>query len=716
MAKLCLLLAVLSVLAVGWSGAQGDIPGFCGTLNGMQVQMIITRAITEARAALMRQKQLNQMLSTRGFDEAMNPSPYMQKTYHQHYAAFSHLNLAASEQVDSGFIITYATREIINTLRVNPEDLYRCPGVAQIWHDQISPFCTRRDAICDANAKYRTIDGSCNNPTMPLWGRSNRPHRRLLPPQYMDDIGIPRQTSMTGEPLPSARTVSNAVHNQDPCCPKKERDLSLYVMQWGQMLDHDITDTAIAKGFNDATIICCNLTQETLMQRSDCFPIPIAPGDERFQDSCMNFVRSISGHADNCGFGRREQLNQATSFLDASYLYGHNDEDAAKLRTFHGGLMKMTDQMLFERGLEDQSHCELDSPTDYCMKSGDFRIHVMPGLTAMQVVFLREHNRIAKMLQMLNPGMCDEDLYQETRKIVIAEYQHITYAHWLPHVLGERQTVQMGLMSSPMGHNNVYDPNLDPTITNVFGVSAFRFGHTLLQDTVLFMKNSGTHIRNEMAFNRPGMIFQDMAMGCTFVGMGLALHPASKADGEIVGSVRNNLFLDMNGQSFDLISLNIQRGRDHGVPGYNAWRRHCGLPYAVHFGTGPMGLVHHTPENAMKLMSVYRHPDDIDVFTGGIAETPVEGAVLGPLFSCIIGQQFYNLKYGDRFFYENADRNTGFRTDQLNSVKKMTLAKLMCLHFHVPHVQMNPFRMPGANNPMMDCNIIPDIDLSLWKM
>lgn len=72
---------------------------------------------------------------------------------------------------------------------------------------------------------------------------------------------------MTGEFLPSARAVSNMVHSQDPCCPMMERDLSLYVMQWGQMIDHDVTDTAIARGANDATVICCNLTQEVLMQR-----------------------------------------------------------------------------------------------------------------------------------------------------------------------------------------------------------------------------------------------------------------------------------------------------------------------------------------------------------------------------------------------------------------------------------------------------------------
>ncbi|KAL4231391.1 hypothetical protein ACF0H5_008970 [Mactra antiquata] len=682
----------------------------------MQVRAIIMQAVARARASLSAQKQLNQYLSRTGHDEAMNPTPYMPKTYHQHYAAFSHLNLPASIQVDSGYIVQFATKEITNALGVSVDEVYKCPGVREIWDEMIAPYCIRRDAaVCDPSCKYRSIDGSCNNLMNPLMGRSNRPHIRLLKPQYMDDIGLPRQTGVTGEYLPSARTVSNVVHNQDPCCPMVDPDISLFVMQWGQMIDHDLTDTAIAKGANDATVICCNLTREVLMKRPECFPINIVPGDQRFKEPCMNFVRSIAGHSDSCDMGRRNQLNQASSFLDASFLYGHNDEDAAKIRSFHNGKLKMTNQGLFPAGLEDQSHCELQNPGDYCMKSGDFRIHVMPGLTAIQVLFLREHNRIADRLHMLNPSMCDEDIYQESRKIVIGILQHITYSQWLPRVIGETLTMQMGLAPTPMGHINTYDPSIDPTVSNVFGAAAFRFGHTLLRNTVLYMKGQGMQVRNEMAFNRPAMIFSDSTMGCSFVGLGLSLHSSSKADGQVVDSVRNNLFLDMNGRSFDLISLNIQRGRDHGIPGYNEWRKFCGLPYAMHFGSGPGGLIHHSPEDAKKLYSIYRHPDDIDVFAGGLSEEPVEGGVVGPLFACLIGQQFYTLKYGDRFFYENADQNTGFSTRQINSLKKMTLASLMCRHFEMPHLQMNPFRMPGPMNPMVNCNMFDDMDLVLWR-
>ena len=53
------------------------------------------------------------------------------------------------------------------------------------------------------------------------------------------------------------------------------------------------------------------------------------------------------------------------------------------------------------------------------------------------------------------------------------------------------------------------------------------------------------------------------------------------------------------------------------------------------------------------LRSVYNHQDDIDLVVGGLAERPLSGAVVGPTFGCLLGQQFQILKKGDRFWYEN---------------------------------------------------------------
>lgn len=67
---------------------------------------------------------------------------------------------------------------------------------------------------------------------------------------------------------------------------------------------------------------------------------------------------------------------------------------------------------------------------------GDPRVNEQPGLAAIHTVFMREHNRIADGLAALNPNWDDERLFQEARRILIAVWQKIVYAEYLPLVLG----------------------------------------------------------------------------------------------------------------------------------------------------------------------------------------------------------------------------------------------------------------------------------------
>lgn len=123
----------------------------------------------------------------------------------------------------------------------------------------------------------------------------------------------------------------------------------------------------------------------------------------------------------------------------------------------------------------------------------------------------------------------------------------------------------------------------------------------------------------------------------------------------------------------DLAAINIQRGRDHGLPSYTAWRQPCGLS-AVRNWRDFEDVV--GPRSADRIRRAYENVDDIDLFVAGVAERPVVGGLVGPTFACIIAQQFSNLRRGDRFWYENPGFESSFTPAQLQSVRQVSLAQV----------------------------------------
>ena len=112
---------------------------------------------------------------------------------------------------------------------------------------------------------------------------------------------------------------------------------------------------------------------------------------------------------------------------------------------------------------------------------GDARCNEQPQLTVMHNIWLREHNRVASQLALMNSHWDDERLYQESRRIVGAVMQHITYNEWLPIVLGMEYMDDNGMMPQKEGFDGNYDDDVEPSITNAFATAAFRFGHSLVQ-------------------------------------------------------------------------------------------------------------------------------------------------------------------------------------------------------------------------------------------
>ena len=205
-------------------------------------------------------------------------------------------------------------------------------------------------------------------------------------------------------------------------------------------------------------------------------------------------------------------MNQITHWLDASNVYGSGISDARRLRTFRGGKLRTGRgvggaEMLPDSGTNDckgsSKRCFLAGSMFVCagilfgcviscwlflilfMKRhfslvGDLRVNEQPNLAVMHTLFLREHNRISTALKKINPKWSDEKLYQESRRILIAEWQHIIYNEWLPLILGDRYMSRYGLYPLDAGYSRQYRTDFDPRITNAFASAAFRFGHSLI--------------------------------------------------------------------------------------------------------------------------------------------------------------------------------------------------------------------------------------------
>lgn len=176
-----------------------------------------------------------------------------------------------------------------------------------------------------------------------------------------------------------------------------------------------------------------------------CFPISVAPDDPVFSiagKQCLNLFRTFTDADLQCPGSKIEnpnQINQATSFFDLSPIYGNSLAQNQILREFQDG-----------RLLEDNRHgtnwpphspvsdkfCDIESDTEVCYKTGDVRANQQPSIASIQVIFLREHNRIAAIFKQLNPTWNDERIFQETRQIIIALYQKICYYEWLPWFVG----------------------------------------------------------------------------------------------------------------------------------------------------------------------------------------------------------------------------------------------------------------------------------------
>jgi hypothetical protein len=106
-----------------------------------------------------------------------------------------------------------------------------------------------------------------------------------------------------------------------------------------------------------------------------------------------------------------------------------------------------------------------------------------------------------------------------------------------------------------------------------------------------------------------------------------------------------------------------------------------------------------------RFQSLYKRVDDIDLYPAAIAENPVDSdALLGPTFSCLIGLQFHNLKYGDRFFFSHRNTNLNYLKKSMLEMEDRTLSDVICDNTYIAKVQEKALESPNPiTNPIKVC-------------
>jgi peroxidase len=523
---------------------------------------------------------------------------------------------------------------------------------------------------------YYPADGRGVNSMQPEWGAADTLLARVEPSTH-----DPNASWMGLSDLPGPRLISNAVCAQ-PGVIADERGLSDFNWLWGQFITHEIDFTLTQNGRVGPT---GEPEHADIVIAADDPWMPAPGGSE------MQFFRSLyvnETHPD--GTFTREHPNSITTWIDGGVVYGADQTRADWLRTFEGGRLKVS---VYEEGdllpIGDSSSPGMSFggfSADVRFVAGDARANEHIALMAMHVLFMREHNRLADEIAVRNPDWSDEDIYQRGRKLVAAQIQAITYEEFLP---------SLGIV---LADYQAYDDSVDPTITSAFATVAFRMGHSQIGDTFLRVDEGRENFDNMDLFDgfwttKP--VTDEGGIAPLMRGMAMSVQPAN--DVFFGEDLRNKLFGIPGAGGMDLCAIDIQRGRDHGVPDYGTIRGHFGLEPITDYSN-----ITSDSEIAASLSLAYgdADPGHIDPLIGMLAEDHLEDSALGVTMDALIRDQFTRLRDGDPLYYEN--------DAELSEVVKVEIATtrlsdVILRNTEIESIQCNVFFAEHTYDAM-DCN------------
>jgi hypothetical protein len=563
--------------------------------------------------------------------------------------------------------------------------------------------------------EVQSLDGGGNNQAHRQFGQAGTAFPRVADANYADG----RSTPVDG---PNPRTVSNRVFNDLNQSVFSNRQTSQWAAAWAQFIESDIA-RADPNGQR----------QDIKLDRND----PL----ESFTDAdgVMNFTRSKAAAGTGAN-NPREQINTASSFLDASPIYGESADRLEFLRAgpVDGNLANNSALLLLPGGQLPRRDARGNAGKAPTMTLSG-RLAKQPGRAAVagdpdanqsltrlaiDTLFAREHNRIVSRLP---STLSEEQRFQLARRVVIAEEQYITYNEFLP-ALGVR-----------LGSYHGYNPRVDAAVGNEFATVGSRVdslfpgeltvdadANRFEADQLKAFQAKGISVarpsKDEVAAQVPLNVssfnpdlLPDLQLGVVL--QGLADHPEERGDELIDNQLRSVLFQSPSSTSTgclsgptlarcfrnisDLGAIDVERGRDHGMPGYNDLRRAFGLaprasfeaitgeksddfaadplltvgqeindpnsldfvrlrdadgkPVADigdHLRDDVVSVTRRTPL-AARLKAIYGSVDKMDALVGMMSEPQERGSELGELQQTMWRDQFEALRDGDRFFFQN---------------------------------------------------------------
>ena len=543
----------------------------------------------------------------------------------------------------------------INALRRENNDLENKYDTLENQYDELSQEVKK--LVNEQDFEWRSYDGSGNNISNPQWGAAGFAFLRKSPSDYEDGKST---LAVRGSSNPNPRVVSNSICNVSGTPEKNEFNLTDMIWAWGQFLDHEIDLTPD------------NSDEKAYIETDAKDPNEDYPGRTIFFNRSRSIVNSEP----------REHPNVLSSYVDATNVYGSGSDRAFALRRLDGsGKMKTSlsdnKEVLLPLNTEGLSNASLPGQIPSNMfVAGDIRVNENIVLTSMHSLFVREHNRLCDVLVQTNPGLIGQEelIFQCARKIVSGIEQKITYDEFLPALLG----------SNSLNSYNTYDKNIDAGVKTEFSTAGFRLGHSMLSSNIKVGTNPNDDLLLRDAFFTPDYIKTN---GIEQLLLGASKQKMKKINHLIIDDIRNFLFGPPTAlHLLDLVTLNLQRGRDHGIPGYNAVREAYGLLKKTSFAEITDDITIQT-----KLEDLYDSPDNIDPWVGALCEDHVSGSPVGELTGAMLKEQFRKLRDGDRFWYQH-DKSLG--SFELNIINDSTLSKVISRNTNIGNeLSSDVFRM-----------------------